>query len=186
MITELYTKYFQKSRAFLFPALGIKKTSNFLPVETYVCLAGKVYPEDMMLVVLYKKDESEGFKQFETKMLTGNPLFHKKHETHTHYVYLFNYELYKDDWFNFLLGKYSKLSPLLKRSIKVYYGETTKGYVYMDTYLYPEKYFDKYAELLNVDVDILKRLGELCDECDLLKETLEIPVQDFVVLDKTA
>lgn len=186
MINELYNKYFQKSRAFLFPALGIKKTSHYLPVDTYVCLAERVFPEDIVLVVVYNKDESEGFRQFEKKMLLGSIMFQQRLETKTQYIYLFNYEFYKDDWFNFLLGKYSKLSTLLKGSIKAYYGEGSKSYAHIDSYLYPEKYFERYAELLNVDVALLKKTGELCDSCDLVRETLVIPVQDFVVLDKSA
>lgn len=185
-IEKLYTKYFQKSRAFLYPALNIKKSSHFSPVETYVSLEGRVFPEDMTLVVLFNKDMSTGFQVFEKKMIIENPLFSKKIETRSHFIYLFNFEMYRDDWFNFLLGKYSKLSPTLKKLIKNFYGETSRSYEYMDSYLYPEKYLQTYADLLNVDVRILKKIGELCDACDLDKENLQVPVEDFVVLDKSA
>lgn len=185
MIEKLYTKYFQKSKSFLFPMVGVRKTVAYPPVETYMALEGRVTPDDMVLVVLYKRNDSEGFIAFEKKMLTSNPMFLSKLQTETHVVYLFNFQMHQNDWFNFLLGKYSKLSASFKNAIKLYYGDNSKGYSYMESYLFPQKYFDKYSELLGVDVDILKAIGELCDGCDLEKETLKIPVEDFVVLNKS-
>jgi len=38
--------------------------------------------------------------------------------------------------------------------------------------LYPEKYFDDYAECLDVDVDMLKSVGELCEKPNVKNETL--------------
>ena len=53
-----------------------------------------------------------------------------------------------------------------------------------DTYLFPEKYFEIYAELLELDIQTLKQIGELCDPCDIEKETLKIPTEDLEVLTK--
>jgi hypothetical protein len=75
MIDSLYTKYFQKSRSFLFPALGIKRTSNFTPSGTYLSVEGLVSPEDVKLVCSFPDNESEGFKAFEQQMLLSNPLY---------------------------------------------------------------------------------------------------------------
>ena len=44
----------------------------------------------------------------------------------------------------------------------------------MNSYLYPDKYFDDYAECLNVDIDILKVVGELCETPNIEKETLSV------------
>ena len=41
----------------------------------------------------------------------------------------------------------------------------------MKSYLYPDKYFDDYADILDVDIDMLKSVGELCNKPDLKKET---------------
>ena len=84
-----------------------------------------------------------------------------------------------------MLGKYSKLSTQVKRAIKQYYGERSNEYKYIESYLYPEKYFEIYANLLEVDVATLESLGELCDPCDLEKETLKIPIEDTQLLEKT-
>lgn len=185
MIDSLYTKYFQKSRSFLFPALGVKKTANFSPAGTYVAVDGIVQPEDMKLVCAYKEDKSEGFRIFEEQMLLTNPLFNQVLHIREYNLYLFDYQTYMDDWFNFMLGKYSKLSPVLKRAIKAYYGDTSSEYRYIESYLFPDKFFDTYAKLLDVDPYMLKKIGELCDPCDLEKETLKIPVEDLEILQKT-
>jgi len=185
MIESLYTKYFQKSRSFLFPALGIKRTSNFSPSGTYVSLEGLIQPEDIKLICAYKEDSSEGFRIFEEQMLLSNPLFVQVLHIRDYNLYVFDFQTYTDDWFNFILGKYSKLSNVLKRAIKVYYGENSSEYQYIETYLYPEKFFDVYAKLLDVDVRTLKKIGELCDACDLTKENLKIPVGDLEMLQKT-
>jgi hypothetical protein len=184
MIEKLYGKYFQKSRAFLYPILGIKRTSATAPNATYVSLDGLIPPEDMKLVCVYPINDSEAFKAFESQMLTGNPLFEEKLQIKDNNIYIFNLEGYKLDWFNFMLGKYSKLSTQVKRAIKQYYGERSNEYKYIESYLYPEKYFEIYANLLEVDVSTLENLGELCDPCDLEKETLKIPVEYLELLTK--
>lgn len=185
MIESLYTKYFQKSRSFLFPALGIKRTSNFTPTGVYLSIYDNIGPDDVKLICSYKNDTSEGFKKFEEQMLLSNPLFSHIINIGDYKLYVFDFEIYQTDWFNFLLGKYSKLSPVLKRAIKTYYGDKSSEYKYIETYLFPEKYFELYAKLLDVSVNTLKELGELCDPCDLEKETLKIPVVDLEILKKT-
>jgi hypothetical protein len=177
MIDSLYSKYFQKSRSFLYPALGIKRTSHHSPSGTYICLTGMVEPEDMKLVCTFKEETTEGFQDFEQQMLLSNPLFLEKISHQGYNLYIFDYKIYQNDWFNFLLGKYSQLSPTLKRAIKTYYGDSSSEYKYIETYLYPEKFFKVYAKLLNVDIELLRQVGELCDPCELEKETLKIPVE---------
>jgi hypothetical protein len=185
MIDSLYTKYFQKSRCFLFPILGIKKSSNFSPSGIYISVEGVVQPEDLKLVCAYKTDVSEGFKIFEKTMLLDNPHFEKVLKIRDYNIYVFDFQKHSQDWFQFIMGKYSKLSSMTKRAIKTHYGENSSEYKYVDSWLYPEKYYDVYAKLLDVDVSTLKSIGELCDPCDLEKETLKIPVEDLEILQKT-
>jgi len=184
MIDKLYGKYFQKSRAFLYPALGIKKGSYITPSGTYISISGKVEPEDVKLICTFRDDKSEGFKSFENQMLLTNPLFLNQVQVKDFNLYVFDLEIYQSDYFNFLLGKYSKISSHLKKAIKNYYGENSAEYKFIETYLYPEKYFETYAKLLDVNVNLLKRVGELCDPCDLDKEILKIPAEDLESLTK--
>ena len=118
-------------------------------------------------------------------MLLSNPLYHQVLNIQDYCLYVFDYQTYTEDWFNFLLGKYSKLSTVLKRAIKTYYGESSSEYRYIESYLYPDRYFELYAKLLDVDPKIIKKVGELCDPCDLEKEILKIPVADLEILSKT-
>jgi hypothetical protein len=173
-MNSIYSKYFQKSRSFLYPILGIKKTSYAAPNGTYIAIQGLIDADDVKLICTFKEDNSESFKKFEEQMLITNPLFDRILEVDGYKLYIFDLKVYESDWFNFLLGKYSKLSSTMKRAIKLYYGENSAEYKYMDSYLHPEKYFDDYAKILDVDVKELKKIGELCDPCDLDKETLVV------------
>jgi hypothetical protein len=181
MIDKLYGKYFQKSKSFLYPALGIKRT-GIKPDGTYVSIKGKIEPEDIKLICTFRNDDSEEFKVFEEQMLIENPLFVEKMQVRDFNIYVFDLEIYQDDYFNFLLGRYSKLSNAIKKAIKMFYGEKSAEYKVLETYLYPDKYFDEYSKLLDVDVAILKKIGELCNPYDFQKETLKIPVEDFELL----
>lgn len=184
MIDSLYEKYFQKSRSFLYPALGIKRSHPFSPSGTYIALLGKFGADDMKLVCTYKNDYSPEFHVFETTMLLGNPLFVEKISILDYNLYVFDFSIYQNDWFSFLMAKYSQLSTVLKKAIKSYYGETSTEYRYIETYLYPEKFYEVYSKLLGVDIKDLKRIGELCDAWDENKETLKIPVENLESLKK--
>jgi len=184
MIEQLYTKYFQKSRSFLYPALGIRRTSSHTPTGTYIAVDKLVPPEDMKLICTFKENNTEGFKSFEQQMILSNPLFLNIVHIQDYTMYLFDFSTHQDDWFNFIMGKYSRFSVPLKKAIKTHYGETTSEYKYMDTYLYPEKYFAVYAKLLEIDAAVLSTVGELCDACDMEKETLKIPVEHLENLSK--
>ena len=55
----------------------------------------------------------------------------------------------------------------------------------MHSYLHPDDYFSKYAALLEVDVNILKETGELCNPVDKEKENLKISLENLEELEKT-
>jgi len=184
MIEKLYKKYFQKSKSFLYPSLGIKK-GNFTPINTYLSIEGLMNVEDVRLICCFKKLESVSFKKFEDTMLLGNPLFLSKINYEDFNIYVFTLEIYESDFFNVILGKYSSLSQMLKKAIKEYFGEKSLEYSYIETYLYPEKFYDKYSELLDVKVSTLKKIGELCDPADLEKETLKISKEKIINLEET-
>jgi len=184
MIEKLYNKYFQKSKCFLYPALGIRKRSYATPTDTYLAIEGTIGVEDLKLICCFRKDDSEKYKIFEEKMLLSNPLFERIIENENINIYVFSMEIYENDYFNVVFGRYSKLSNVLKRAIKEYFGEKSAEYSYVETYLYPEKFYEKYAELLQVDMKILKAIGELCDPTDLEKETLKVLPKTFEVLEK--
>jgi hypothetical protein len=94
-------------------------------------------------------------------------------------------EIYENDYFNVVFGKYSKLSNVLKKAIREYFGEFSPEYSYVETYLYPEKFYQKYSELLDVEEETLKNIGELCNPTDIKKETLKILPENLEILEET-
>lgn len=181
MIEKLYSKYFQKSKSFLYPILGIRKDSAFSPISTYLAVKNLIEIEDIRLICVFKEEETKAFRTFEENMLTTNPLFQEKIKNKENTLYVFNLEVYQKDWGNFIMGKYSKLSNTTKKAIRSFYGESSAEYKYIETYLYPEKFFEEYAKLLDIDVEALKDTGELCDPFDMEKETLEISLENLEI-----
>ena len=165
----------------MFPALGIKKLGLFNPAGIYLSIEGKISVEDRKLICAYKIEESEIFKTFEKEVLLSNPLFEYVINTDEFNLYIFNFDKWKNDWKLFLDGKYSKLSKEMKNLIRNYYGQTSSEYQYVESYLYPERYVDNYAKLLNVDVKILKEVGELCDFYNPEKESLSVSEKSLVL-----
>ena len=54
----------------------------------------------------------------------------------------------------------------------------------MHSYLIPEKYFNNYAELLDVEPEMLIQVGELCTKPDIDKETLILEPADLGSIDE--
>lgn len=172
MITSLYNRYFQKSRSFLFPALGIAKSLH-PPIQTFISLNDTIKPADQKLVCLFQHSSTEKYERFETDSLYGNPLYYDSEvNPNEPSIYIFSFEALKTDWEYFLQGKYSQLSGELKQAIRNYYGEKTPEYAYVDSFLYPHNYFEVYASLLGESVQTLQSVGELCDPYDAVKEKL--------------
>lgn len=179
MIKTLYQDYFQKSKTFLFPALKIARNSSIQVSETFVSWEGMYTPGDGKLILLYDDVNTEAFQAFELKVLMAHPLFFTRHQItdSNSAVYVYDYSILKKDWEHFLQGKYSRLSKDLKQAILTYYGKNSHEYKYIASFLLPEDFFPVYAELLDVHVDLLTQVGELCDPYNVDKETCKIPVE---------
>lgn len=179
MIKTLYRDYFQKSKTFLYPALKIARNSSIQVSETYVSWEGMYTPEDCKLILRYDDVHTEAFQAFELKVLMAHPLYFTRHEIMDSdtAVYVYDYSILKKDWAYFLQGKYSQLSKDLKQAILTYYGKNSHEYKYIASFLLPEDFFPVYAELLDVQVDLLIKVGELCDPYNVDKETCKISVE---------
>lgn len=180
MIKSLYNEYFQKSRIFLYPALMIPRGTSVTPLETYVSWTAHYEKEDCKLICLYHLRSDLEFRSFEKMKLFGNPHFHDFYEVEDDKgLYIFDYQEFKDDWDKFLSGKYSTLSKQLKSLILGHYSKSKKNYVYVDSYLNPEMYYDLYSRLLNCDKKLLEQVGELCDKPDFEKETISLNIKEL-------
>lgn len=187
-LNSVYRKYFQKSQVFIYPLLGIKRGAACVPTATYVAWeSNDVSSEDMKLICVYKYEDSHMYNVFVKTVLLKHPrLFgYVKIDANTN-VFTFDFSDLGDDWVHFLSGKYSKINLNLKSKILNFFDPQSGNYSYVKSYLYPEKYYNEYAELLNTDVEILKSVGELCTKPDLAKETLELEVANLESIEETA
>ena len=184
MIDKLRDKYFQKSKSFLYPALGIRRDSVFTPNGTYITIEGMIKHTDMRLICSFRREPTKAFSDFEYTILVANPLYLNTLEIRDQTLYIFDFSLYKSDWLCFVYGKYSMFSDMFKQAIKVFYGANSNEYQLMETFLYPEQFVGVYAELLDVSVDLLRSVGELCNKWDPAQEMFVIPVEVLEKLPK--
>jgi len=57
--------------------------------------------------------------------------------------------------------------------------DSTANHIYVESYLFPEKFFEQYADILDVSVESLRLVGELCSKPDLEKENLLIKIPNL-------
>lgn len=170
-LASIYGKYFQKSKIFLYPQLGFKRGLKYKPFQTYLMWDGDTEP-GYRFYCHYKNYNTEGFRKFEADALGPHPRCVDYHilEDDT-ILYLFDFTKEERDIQNVIKGKYSKLSEPFKKNILNFFGKD-KVTDYIESYLYPEYYYDEYAAILGVSQESLKEVGELCDKPDLARETL--------------
>jgi hypothetical protein len=180
-ISSLYKEYYQKSRLFLYPALKVKKGVSVTPIETYLAWKGFYSTDDYKLICIYYIRDDDEFKQFEQIKLLGNEMFHDFVElAENRGAYVFDFSNNKADFENVVSGKYSKLSNDLKIRIMAFFSNNRGQLGYIESYLYPDKYFGLYAKLLcskEKEMDSMEKLltevGELCSIPDIDEETFK-------------
>lgn len=178
-IKSLNKDYIQKSRLFLYPLLDIKRGVSVTPIQTYMSWTDKYCFTDSKLICKYYIREDREFKMFEEVKLLGNPLFHEFFESEEEGVgvYVFDMSGIEKDFWRITTGKYSELSKKSKNRILAFFRSHTNHYVYIQSYLEPEKYHGMYAEILNCKLSALKTAHELCSKPDLEQETLELGIK---------
>lgn len=178
-IKTINRDYFQKSKL-LYPTLGIRKGQSVSLIETYVGWEDKIDIHDVKLICVYYLRKDPEFIEFEKNKLLNNRYFKEFYEVEDDRgVYIFDLQDYKKDWPHFINGKYSKFSEKLKNTIINFHSKNTVEYSYINSFLYPHKYFGIYKTLLDVDLDILVEVGELCDKPDFDKEILHASIKSL-------
>lgn len=177
-MNKLYAEYFQKSKVFLYPILGIAKKSSIQVKNTYISWGDAYKEADQKLILQYEDVNTEAFEAFKDKVLLTSPLY-ETHITTPDYqgIFVFDMSVLVKDWELFINGKYSRFSKILKDGILKYYGSKSPEYDYVRSYLYPSEYFHIYADLLNVQESLLMEVGELCDKYNPELEKLNIFVE---------
>jgi hypothetical protein len=174
-INSLNKEYIQKSRLFLYPQLKIRRGISVTPIQTFMNWNHYDCTHSRLICQYYLRDDND-FKMFESVKLFGHPLFEDFYELEDGTgVYIFNVENEHRDFELVVKGQYSKLSVQAKKNIINFFKGNTQHYI--ESYLYPEKYYGMYSEILNVDLEHLKAAGELCSKPDLDKERLDLEIK---------
>jgi len=173
----LNTEYVQKSRLFLYPLLGIKRGVSTTPIEVFMSWGDYCFT-DSKLICQYHNRDDEDFTIFDQVKLSGNTLFHSKHELEDGTVaYVFDLSDFEEDFWKITKGEYSELSTRAKTKIKKFFNSHTEHYVYIQSYLDPKKYYTMFAELYGCEIKALQDAKELCSKPNLTKEKLELGVK---------
>jgi len=163
--------------------LGIPRGVSVTPIETYVAWKDNIDAEDGWLICTYHLRDDLEFIKFEKTALLGNTLFEDfKIGDDGNGIYVFNFTKYMKDWDNFLRGKYSKFSPILKNKIRNWYTGNS-NLVYVDSFINPAGYYAIYAELLGVNIEHLKVGVELCPSPEISTETLIMSIKNSLEIE---
>lgn len=175
-LKKLYGKYFQKSKSFLYPVLGIRKDSAYPPIQSYLGWEGMFGLTDHKLILTYYLREGEKeWDIFLLNTLMKNKFFSEYHEGDADVLAVsFDLSVISDDYQKVLFGQYSKLSKVVKGKIREFYGYNSPEWAYMESFLFPERYIPIYSKLLDVDESHIRHTGELCDKPNLESETLKL------------
>lgn len=168
----VYTKYFQKSKIFLYPLLGIVKGSLYTPINTYLCWEGVYNINDSKFICVYENVRAAEFTNFQNRILKKSSKYHSHFVVENKVVYVFNF-LNNENYNNIIAGKYSRLSKEAKDVIMAYF-KTDNIRKYIDSFLYPEQYHKEYASYLDVELSIIQSIHETCSIPDIKKETLTL------------
>jgi hypothetical protein len=169
---QIYTQYFQKSKVFLYPLLGVAKGIRYVPIQTYTSWNGHHVGNENLLICVYaiEQDSKKTFDTFLKKHLEKNELFHSRYSEDDLEIVTFDLSFFKGDLRKFEKGKYSEFSIMTKKIIMDFFGNTGTISEYIESYLYPEKYYEVYSEMLNVPISLLEEVVELCDKPSIKKE----------------
>ena len=182
----VYTEYFQKSKVFLYPLLGLRKGLEYVPADTYICWDKLFDTNDYKLICVYETEKTVDFKNFELKHLKNHSLLDFYHDFGNKQAYVFDMRPYKYDHMMFAKGHYSKISIGTKNKILQYFGTKGKASDYIESFLNPSGFHEVYAESLGVNIDLIKEVYEVCSKPDIVKETLceKIPEELQFLKDK--
>ena len=170
---NVYTQYFQKSKVFLYPLLGVEQGIKIVPVNTYVCWKNLYSTSDRRLICVYEENDKSRFHEFEKNTLKSNLLYETSitlDDKRT--AIIFNYSFYKSDYDCIIEGKYSKLSKNSKDIIEKFFINNSKMAERVNSFLYPEEHHQSLADKLGVDFNVIQNLHEICSKLNIKNETL--------------
>jgi hypothetical protein len=192
-----YTKYFQKSKVFLYPLLQLsnRKHDTEHPFESFTHVENAendlefLYSlVDPTVILRFKFDRSNDTE--DSRKIWNIGIFDrysksnrivKKYfsEDMSEIVLVYNLFDLKEDYDLVIAGRYSKISDKAKQRILTYYGEYTPEGKIVSYMLNPERHRKAYAEQMGIKVSDLNPNGEITPMLDLLQETLLLDVSNY-------
>ena len=177
MIDKIFPKYIQKSNFFLYPQLGFERGKRYKPVETYISVKNHIHPASCALICQYPHFDSAAFQKH-IKLLKAHQNYFDQYVTDDFIYIVFSLADVEVDFLKFIAGQYSKFSEPFKQKILDFFSQGDAVTEYVESYLYPELYYDEYAKILNIKELDLATAIELCDKPDLEKETLTLQLNN--------
>ena len=180
---NIYKDYFQKSKIFLYPLLEIQKGIKYVPINTYMAWEGQYSFEDSKLMCLYQQKSTKAFAKFEEFQLLNHKYLDDYRELDKDlHLYVFDMINYKKDIQNIIKGSYSRMRKKTKAKILDFFGDVAPISEYIESYIYPEYYHNDYANELNVPLEDIEKVWELCSKPDLEKENLKIKIKELNII----
>jgi len=162
----------------LYPLLKIPK--KILPLETYIYSNLELDRKTHLVLCRFNRFTDAKDIEYEKQYLSENPLFLNYFDLEDDtclYIFEFADDRHKQTWNLFTEGKYSEFPGQVKRELMGFYKKGTRTYDSIYSYLFPTDYYEDYAELLNISVDILRETKELTDKPNNEKETMKTPIR---------
>lgn len=167
-INHIYQGPFPKSLIYLYPILNIPHDVH-KPLHVYLGIEGQVSVHEERLVCIYDSS-ALGFELFEQCYLMLHEGLYDRFELEgSRKIYVFEFPD-SDTWECFLTGKYSRFPEDYKQTVIKAVSKYPGNDIYMRSFFYPEAFFDNYAHILNVPVELLQEVGELCSLPDMQHE----------------
>lgn len=156
-----------KITGFRLPVGKYHQKAAFTPEQTYLSWQGFYEMCDNRLICIYQKgSDLIRWAGFRNTVIGKNPFFEFCDEpaNENYAVVTFNLDPRQESFQAIASGKYSKILPDMKSLILMCHGINTGEHAYMESFLYPEKFTDVYADLYDVRKEFLVQVGELIDK----------------------
>ena len=138
IIHDLYKKYFQKSKIFMYPLLGIER-GNVAPEEVYFSIRDNYKPDDKKLVLVYNPKMDLKYESFKEGRLVNHKLLYDRFKDQNgNDIFVFDMSGFASDWDLFLTGKYSQMSLKIRNQILNFFDKNSGNYIYVNSFLFPE------------------------------------------------
>lgn len=168
----LHQHYIQKSKVILYPLLGILKDLKSMQHETYLGYKDIVSIDEPSIVMILDKTATS-FEDDLAIAESNSVYVGTIDEDDTIKVLKFSLEEYANLYALFCKGQYSHFYSRHKEVIVDYYSKRKiEGFALMliKSHLYPQDYYELYAEWYKTTIDVLEQAVETLSKPDLEKE----------------